>query len=438
MAPRIVHLAQEDSRLPPAPASLGSLTRVVHELTTRLARRQPVTLVSTRYRDNLAEEQRDGIRDLRFARGTDAAALKAYFAWRNRIARRLGLAERHFAASPLYFRSWIRRIAARLGREGADLVHLHNVSQFVPVLRAAVPSARLVLQMHCDWLVELPRPVVRRRLAGVDLVVGVSEHVVRQIQDAFPALAERCRVLHNGVDPAAFPPRERVVAERGAALGALRTRLGVRGPVVLYVGRLSSEKGVHVVLDAFARVRGRFPEATCVIVGPSWGPIRKVRTPDEGPLGRDIRRLDRGYMSHLRTLAAPHGGRVVLTGAVPNPELPLYHALADVLVAPSLLEAFGIPAIEAAASGLPVVATTVGGLAETVLHGKTGILVPAADPAAVADALVTLLANPAHAAALGRAGRERVLARFTWDRVAETLAGYYAELLATRRAGRAA
>jgi glycosyltransferase involved in cell wall biosynthesis len=434
MGPRIVHLAQEDSRLPPGPESLGSLTRVVHELTTRLARRQPLTLVSTRGPGDAAEGQRDGIRDLRFAPGTDATVLKWCFAWRNRLARRLGQNDRHFAASPLYFRSWIRAIAARLQHEGADLVHLHNVSQFVPVLRAALPSARLVLHMHCDWLVELPRPLARRRLTDVDLVVGVSEDVVRRIREAFPELAGRCRVLHNGIDPAAFPPRERVVAERGAALDALRARLGTRGPVVLYVGRLSSEKGVHVVLDAFTRVRARFPEATCVVVGPNWGPIRKVRTPDEGPLAREVRALDRGYMTRLRALAAAHGDRVVLTGAVPNGDLPLYHALADVLVAPSLFEAFGIPPVEAAASGLPVVATTVGGLAETVVHGKTGILVPPANPTAVADAVVELVSDPARAAALGSAGRERVLARFTWDRVADTLAGYYAELLGTRRA----
>jgi glycosyltransferase involved in cell wall biosynthesis len=123
---------------------------------------------------------------------------------------------------------------------------------------------------------------------------------------------------------------------------------------------------------------------------------------------------------------------------VPNGDLSLYHALADVLVAPSLFEAFGIPPVEAAASGLPVVATTVGGLAETVVDGKTGILVPPADSGAVADAVAALLSDPARAVALGRAGRERVLARFTWDRIAETLAGYYTEVLATRRTGRAA
>jgi glycosyltransferase involved in cell wall biosynthesis len=113
---------------------------------------------------------------------------------------------------------------------------------------------------------------------------------------------------------------------------------------------------------------------------------------------------------------------------VPNHELPLWHAVADVVGAPSLLEAFGIPAIEAGASGLPVVATTTGGFLDTI-DPSTGILVPPGDVAALADALTALVGDPTRARALGRAARARVLGYFTWDRVADTLAGYYDAIL---------
>jgi glycosyltransferase involved in cell wall biosynthesis len=239
-------------------------------------------------------------------------------------------------------------------------------------------------------------------------------------------------VLHNGVDLARFPPRERAVADRSATLGALRARLGIVSPVVLFVGRLSSEKGVHVLLEAFGRVRVRHPDATCLVIGPNWGPIRKVR-----PAGNQLARLDDDYVGHLRRLAAPHGRRVVFLGAVPNGDLPVYHALADVLVAPSLFESFGIPAIEAGASGLPVIASAVGGLLDTIVPGRTGLLVPPDDPDALAAALDALLSDPARARALGRAARERIATSFSWDHVADTLAGYYDELLASA-AGRAA
>jgi glycosyltransferase involved in cell wall biosynthesis len=180
-----------------------------------------------------------------------------------------------------------------------------------------------------------------------------------------------------------------------------------------------------VLLAAFDRLRARHPEASCVVVGPDWGPIRKVRPPAGDALADEVARLDHDYMARLRALAAPHGERVVFAGAVANDELPLWHAAADVLVAPSLSEAFGIPAIEAGASELPVVAAAVGGLRDTVDPGRTGLVVPPADPAALADALARLVASPGLARALGEAGRRRVAARFTWDAVVERLLTHY-------------
>jgi glycosyltransferase involved in cell wall biosynthesis len=424
MVPHLAHLAQEDSRLPATPGTLGSVTRVVHELTLRLARRWPLIVYSTRQeRSDAAEEARHGVRHVRFSPEPDRTLVAGAFRWRNRVGRRLGLPERPYPASPAYYWTYIRRVCRHLAQAGAGLVHFHNVSQFAPPLRAAAPRARLVLQMHCEWLIELPRPVIAQRLENVDLVLGVSEHIVRQIQATFPAVAPRCRVLHNGVDLANFPPRERLAGERSAVLAALRVRLGLGSPVVLYVGRLSSEKGVHVLLEAFGRLRLRHPGATCLVIGPDWGPVRKVRPPKD-----EAARLDADYVGHLRRLAARHGG-VLFIGPVPNGELPIYHALADVLVAPSLLESFGIPAIEAGASGLPVIASAVGGLLDTVVPGRTGLLVPPDDVPALAAALEEIVTNPDRARAFGRAGRDRVTASFTWDRIADTLAGYYEDLL---------
>ena len=106
---------------------------------------------------------------------------------------------------------------------------------------------------------------------------------------------------------------------------------------------------------------------------------------------------------------------------------PQYYALADVLVAPSLLEAFGLPAVEAAA--VPVVASATGGLLDTVVPGQTGVLVPPGDAAALARAIEVVVADRGRAVALGRAGRERAATSFTWDGIADTLAGYYESLL---------
>jgi glycosyltransferase involved in cell wall biosynthesis len=427
MAPRLAHLAQEDSRLPATRDTVGSLTRVVHELTVRIARRWPLDVYSVRHeRTDPAFEERDGIRYVRLSPEPDRTVIGGLFRWRNRLGRRIGAGERPYPASGAYYWTYIRRVARRLAATRVGLVHLHNVSQFVAPLRRALPDARLVLQMHCEWLVELPRAVVAARLRDVDLVLGVSEHIVRQIATAHPEVAGRCRVLNNGVDATQFVPRDRLAPERAAKVDDLRRQLGIDGAVVLYVGRLSSEKGVHLLLEAFGRVRARRPDATCIVVGPDWGPLRRVR-PDRAGAA-----LDDGYPGLLRRLAEPHGDRVVFAGAVPNPDLPLWYALADVVAAPSLLEAFGIPAVEAGASGVPIVAAAAGGLLDTVVPDRTGLLVPPGDVDALAAALEAVVADPARARALGRAARERVVARFTWDRIADTLAGYYDEVLGRR------
>jgi len=143
MAALLAHLAQEDSHLPPGPEHIGSVTRVVHELTVRLARRHPLILGAVHHPGDVREEEANGVRYLRFGKGADTAVLGSLYRWRNRIGRWFGIEERPYAASRAYFHTYIRRVARRLAREDPDLVHLHNVSQFVPPLRDALPRARL-------------------------------------------------------------------------------------------------------------------------------------------------------------------------------------------------------------------------------------------------------------------------------------------------------
>ncbi|HLY36968.1 MAG TPA: glycosyltransferase, partial [Candidatus Binatia bacterium] len=227
---RLAHLAQEDSRLPATRETVGSLTRVVHELTSRLALRWPTVVYSARHeKTDRAEEQLEGIRYVRFFPEPDRTLGAGWFRWRNRVARRLGVAEVPYPRSAAYYWTYIRRVARHVAVTHPEVIHFHNVSQFTGPLRRAAPHAALVLQMHCEWLVELPPAEVAARLADVDLVLGVSEHIVRQIRTAYPEVAARCRALHNGVDTARFVPRDAVRTAHGPALDALRARLGVRG-----------------------------------------------------------------------------------------------------------------------------------------------------------------------------------------------------------------
>jgi glycosyltransferase involved in cell wall biosynthesis len=206
--------------------------------------------------------------------------------------------------------------------------------------------------------------------------------------------AARITVLHNGV---------RQVTAAEPAVHALRQALGLRRsqPVVLAIGRLSREKGQCHLIRAAALWRGG---ARLVIVGD--GPDRASL---EG-LARDLGLGDTVIFAGLTQHVAP------------------FYALADVFVLPSLSEGSPNVLLEAMASGLPVVATRVGGVPEIAADGTTALLGPAKDPAFIARAVDRLLADRDLASRLGAAARRTVLSRHTPERRAATLSRLYSTL----------
>lgn len=217
---------------------------------------------------------------------------------------------------------------------------------------------------------------------------------------------ERVRIVPCGVDPEHFTPSA--------------GRAGPRPLRLLSVGRLVPRKGFDRVIRALASV----PGVELVIAG---GPAPDaLHTDPEG--------------ERLRKLAAEHGiaDRVRLLGAVPHADMPVLMSEADLLLSTPVYEPFGIAPLEAMACGTPVVATAVGGQLDTVVDGVTGqLLPPDAGDDALADAIRTLLADPARRARYGAAGRERVLRQFTWAAVAERIARTYAEVLSLAPMGAA-
>ena len=194
--------------------------------------------------------------------------------------------------------------------------------------------------------------------------------------------AAKLHVSHNGVDPERF---------------AVTTREPGR---VVAVGRLVAKKAPHLTIAAFAQVRARFPEARLDLVG------------------------DGELHSRCRELVATLGleDAVTLHGARPPAEVAALLARASLFVQHSVtaddhdIEGLPISILEAMAAGLPVVSTRHSGIPEAVAAGTTGILVDEGDVVAMAAAMTALLAEPDRAAALGRAGRERLLTRFTHAR----------------------
>jgi D-inositol-3-phosphate glycosyltransferase len=175
---------------------------------------------------------------------------------------------------------------------------------------------------------------------------------------------------------------------------------------IVSVGRLVPRKGVDLVITALAQLAAEgMTDVELVVIGGSGGSESLLDDPEARRLLALADRLGLSDRVHVR-------------GQVAQSELPAVLRSADAVVCTPWYEPFGIVPLEAMACGIPVVASSVGGLIDTVVHGVTGVHVPPRDPGAISGALAALLIDHARIRRLGAAGRDRVESRFSWDQVA--------------------
>lgn len=394
---------------------------VAAELSRHLTRRGvEVSVYSQGRRLGLSRTDVDGVEHVTVPTGLDYLARPVLEA-RRRIARARGRDTAPAALSELYKLSY-GYFAARDLRRRCDVAHVSIFDQLVPLIRSASPDTRIVLHMHDHKQVASAPEVVARRLAAADAVVGCSEFVTARVRSRHPELAGRLRTVRNAVDLERFsPPVERPDPRRKR---------------VLFVGRLSPEKGVHVLLEAFAEVLRRHPDAELEVVGQSaLPPFFEVDPTGSDPRLAGLRHfygVPGRYAAALRAaIPAAAAERVRLRDAAPHGDVPSLLRAGDVFVFPAVWdEPFGLPVIEAMATGLPVVATRVGGIPETVEDSVTGFLVDPGDPAALADRIARLLDDAEARHRMGEAGRARAAA-FSWERRIDEWLALYGELVAS-------
>ena len=230
-------------------------------------------------------------------------------------------------------------------------------------------------------------------------IITVSESSRRDIAAQMGVPADRMTVVHIGVDPSVFHPMPEVAR--------------VPGRLVTTASSDVPMKGLSHLLEALAKARVERPDAHLVVIG---------RLKDESAVPAQLERL--GIDDAVTFVSGVTEARIV--------EL---YAEAEVAVVPSLYEGFSLPAIEAMACGVPVVATTGGALPEVVgTDGDTARTVPPADPSALTNAILDLLQDPEERARIGENGRRRVLERFTWRAHAQGLIDNWHALLHEHRA----
>lgn len=395
------------------PHSDGSLQIWNREVANRLARSHEVLVYSGLFDSERGNFVKDGVHYRPFSSH-----------WDNRIARYLqffrvllGIKGPLFK-SDLWYPEYCLKVALDLRKQNCDVAHVHYYPQFAALIKRLNPKLRVVLHMHGEWLTQVKFNNLGARLSKIDLVISCSEFVTEVIRTTFPKIASRCRTVPMGVSPATFSKGW----QTHQVEDAFQRRL-------LCVGRISPEKGIHVLLDAFESIVQQYPDATLIIVGPEWiAPrenitdlcLRKEIVDGLEPFYRD------GYLKQLKRKLSPAAAKqITFAGLASHSEISKFYENADIYVGPSLYESFGMSILEAMVAGVPVVSTRVGAVPELISDGRSGLIVETADPSAIVDAVIRLFTNAELRNSVSCAARKSVRAKFSWEAICSTLVEMY-------------
>ena len=329
--------------------------------------------------------------------------------------------------------AFARDLAMAMDPTDADLVHCHTwYTHLGGLLVQRARSVPLVITVHSleplrPWKREqlgagydLSSWVERTALEAADAVVAVSQGTREDVLGHFTVDPERIHVIHNGIDADFFAPDPATdVLERRGVDPAT--------PYVLFVGRITRQKGIVHLVRAIPHL------------DPGIGVVLAAGQPDTPELAAEV---EAGVVAAQRE----RGNVVWIPEMLSREEIRQLYSHAAAFVCPSVYEPFGITNLEAMACGRPVVATAVGGIVEVVVDGETGMLVPVefrpdepmtpADPdqfaADLARAINKLLADPMRASAMGAAGRQRAVERFSWSAIADRTVTLYEQLVSSR------
>lgn len=348
------------------------------------------------------------------------------FRFKNKLRFTEGSNKKPIFASIFYNIGYILWVAINLRSQNCDLVHIHQFSQYVPVIRLFNRDIKIVLHMHSEWLNQLEKQIIRKRIAKSDLIVGCSDYISQKIEQAFPAFKHKVVTVYNGVHHLQFKPEtKRMSANRKG------------NPHLLFVGRVSPEKGIHVLIRAVRQLVEQYPSIQLDIVGGiASAPKEFIVDLSDDPKVKDLAEFyptpgsnGQNYYDCLKNMCKGSlESHVNFTGRVPYQEIIEYYREMDILINPSLSESFGMSLVEAMSAEKPVVATRVGGMVNVVDNGKTGIIVEPDDEIDLAQAISYLIENPELREKMGKAGRERIMEKFSWEAVARSLLSEYRKL----------
>ena len=284
--------------------------------------------------------------------------------------------------------------------KSCDVIHAHwTISGLIALLVGKWYKKPVVLTVHGSDINVLNKKFLLKLLNGfilshMDCVIAVSP-VLEETLRKMGVMQERLRYIPNGVDIEEFYP--------------VSTDYPVTNRI-LWVGRMSKEKGLDILIKAMREVVQDVPQAQLILVG-------------DGPERGAVEQMIKDY--HL-------GEHIHLEGLQSHLEMPRYFRMSQIFVLPSAYEGFPLVVLEALASGLPCIASNVGGIQAVIENGVNGYLVPPKDASELSFKIIELMSNPEVVKEMGKNAREKVKDHYSWDKIADRTIDFYQHAMVCR------
>lgn len=367
----------------PVPAVAGGAVQIyIDGVLPYLAKQHNITVFSISHPSLPLEETRNGVRYVRLAANSGA--------------------------------EYISAIKSKLTKD-FDLIHVFNRPASVLELSRGLPGVRFSLSLHNEMFAaeKLQAPKAEECISKVEFISTVSSFIANGVRRLYPGASGKLNVVYSGADAGSYKPNW---SQEGLAnKSRLKSKYKLQNHrVVLFIGRLSEKKGVHILLNAMKKVMSLNRDTALVIVGSKWFGSNKS---DD-------------YTESLRKLSMSLSGPIVFTGFLPPSEVISHYNLGDVFVCSSQWnEPLARVHYEAMAAGLPIITTNRGGNAEVVSGKGNGIVIDDfSNPEVMADSISYLLNTPSKAVEMGKAGRRLVETTYNWERVAADLLRLFAKV----------
>ena len=367
----------------------------VFELAKRLTKDFNITVLTPNYPGALRDETMEGIKVHRFR-----YFLKKFeiLAGSEGILPTLKRKKLFYLLVPFFILAEFLALLKLIRNTKPDVIHAHWIlpQGFVAALANRLTGIPYIVTTHGGDIYGLQGRFASYfksyALKKAAIVTVVSKDIQKTIKEKFGGDIH-IQVIPMGVDATFFHPDKNDPQ--------LREKFGIKGPFLLYVGRLSEKKGVRYLLEALPSVLKHFADAKLLLVG-------------TGELSRKLKQQAESL--NLQD-------NILFAGALPNNELPPYFASADIFIGPSITaeggdtEGFGLTFVEAAMSGCIVVGTNVGGIADIIEHGKTGFLVEEKNSNQLAATILMTLENKEELSPIKEIARRSLCDKFCWPAI---------------------